>query len=317
MTKQSMNLDKAVSLTDEQFEELEQLAAMGYSNQDIALYFNILYEDFNAAACDPESRVNYHIRRGILVHQAKEQMGIMASAESGNIQAFSALSKVRYQRDFNTARRDILYNCEIDENLLHRLEAYIESGSVEDLKPDEALYIEFLTLMNNMRRKFGRVATIKFFCRDPFNFTYAQSRDMFEHAINLFYIDSKVEKKALRNLKAQQLEDAADMLLRTARFPKDFEVYAKLIKLSAEIRQLNLPDPPEMPKGTYDKPYKVYTFDPTLIGLERIDRNQLARQIDAISGITEVEKQKAKADACIDTIPLENILDEYEEEIKS
>lgn len=168
-----------------------------------------------------------------------------------------------------------------------------------------------------MRRKYGRAETIKFFCKAPFNFTYAQSRDMFEHSINLFYIDNKIEKKALRNLKAQQLEDAADMLLRTARFPKDFEVYAKLIKLSAEIRQLNLPDPPEMPKDTYNKPYRVYTFDPNLIGVERVDRNILARQIDSITGITEAEKQKVKADACVETIPLENILDEYEEEIKS
>lgn len=32
---------------------------------------------------------------------------------------------------------------------------------------------------------------------------------MYEHSINLFYSDSKIEKKALRNLKAQQLEDAA------------------------------------------------------------------------------------------------------------
>ena len=102
-------------------------------------------------------------------------------------------------------------------------------------------------MINSMLRKFGRVKTIKFFCKKPFEFTYAQSRDMYEQAINLFYVDSKVEKKAMRNLKAEQLEEAAEMVREMATKPEDFEVYGKLMKLSAEIRQLNLPDPPEVP----------------------------------------------------------------------
>ena len=172
-------------------------------------------------------------------------------------------------------------------------------------------------MMNAMRRKYGRAKTIKFFCKPPFSFSYAQSRDMFEQAINLFYVDSKVEKKALRNLKAEQLEEAAEMVREMATKPEDFEVYGKLMKLSAEIRQLNLPDPPEMPKGTFDRPYKVYTLDPALIGINKPDRNELARQIDSIVGATEAEKEKAKRDAGIDVIPFDEMLDEYEEEIKS
>lgn len=86
---------------------------------------------------------------------------------------------------------------------------------------------------------------------------------MYEHSINLFYSDSKIEKKALRNLKAQQLEDAAKMVLDTAKEPSDFEIYGKLIKLSAEILQLNQPDPPEIPKGTYDRPYRVLLLSET------------------------------------------------------
>lgn len=315
MTKKHITLENSVSLSDVQYEELEKLSAMGYSNGDMALYFNVPASDFTLAAEHPEHPVNYHIRRGILVHQAAEQMAIMDSAESGNVQAVGVLSKVRYRRDFNIARRDILYQCEIDDNLLHRLESYIESGSISDLKPDEALYIEILTMMNNMRRKYGRASTIKFFCREPFKFSYSIARDMYEHAINLFYADSKIEKKALRNLKAQQLEDAADMVLAVAREPADFETYGKLIKLSAEMKQLNIPDAPEVSPGTFDKPYKVYTLDPTFIGIDKPNRNQLAKQIDSIVGASEAEKQRVKFEAGIeDVIPFEDMLDEYEEE---
>lgn len=310
--------DDILTFTDEKWAELESLAACGYSNKEMALYFDIPEDHFIAAADNPDNPVNYHIRRGILVHKAREQIGLMADAQGGNVKAVRTLASLRYRRDFNVARREILYNCEINDDLLHRLESYIESGSLGELKSDEALYIEVLTLMNNMRRKYGRTATIKFFCKAPFNFSYAQARDAFEHAINLFYLDSKVEKKALRNLKAQQLEDAADMVLAVAKEPADFEIYGKLIKLSAEIKQLNLPDPPEVPQGTFDRPYKVYTLDPALIGIEKPDRNQLARQIDSITGATEAEKQKAKFEAgVIDVIPFEDMLDEYEEENKS
>ena len=316
--KKSIDSGKDVlMLPAEKYEELERLAALGYSEEDMAMYFNVPEEEFRRAAANVDGEINYHIRRGMLMSGALEQMGLLADAEKGNVQAIQTLYKVRYRRQFEVAKRELLYNLDIDDKVFQRLENYIESGSLTDLKPDEAIYIELLTMMNAMRRKYGRAKTIKFFCKAPFSFAYAQSRDMYEQAINLFYVDSKVEKKAMRNLKAEQLEEAAEMVREMATKPEDFEVYGKLMKLSAEIRQLNLPDPPEVPKGTFDRPYKVYTLDPSLIGISKPNRNELARQIDSIVGATEAEKEKAKQDAgIVDVIPLDNILDEYEEENK-
>lgn len=306
-------MDKIV-LTEEKLEELERVAALGHTVEEMAMYFNLSVDLFSEDAADPNSKIGYHIRRGILVSKVKEQMGVMAGAEKGDIPSISALSKIRYRKDFNAARRDILLSDEIDDGLYHRLEAYIESGSIADLAPDESLYIEALALINSMRRKYGRVKTVKFFCKE-FNLPYKSAVNMYEHAINLFYIDSKVEKKALRNLKAQQLEDAADMILRTAKEPSDFESYAKLIKMSADIRQLNLPDAPEVPAGTYDRPFHVYTLDPEKIGIDKPDRNELAKQIDSIKNITEAEREKAKREANItDVIPLEEMIDGITEE---
>lgn len=309
-----MKTQENIILVKEKLEELERLAALGYSVPDMALYFDLPLNEFQSDAENPDSKINYHIRRGIIVNAAREQMGAMSNAEQGNPQAIQVLSKIRYRKHFDTVRRDILYDCEIDEKIMHRLEAYIESGAGIKLKPGEELYLEAITLMNSMRRKYGRAKTIKFFCNAPFDLTYAQARDMYEHSVNLFYVDSKIEKKALRNLKAQQLEDAAEMVLKTAKEPSDFEIYGKLIKQSAEMLQLHLPDPPEVPKGTYDRPYRVFTLDPKLIGMDRPDRNALARQIDQITGATEAEKQKAKYDAGIEEIPFEDMLNEYKEE---
>lgn len=313
-----MSSEKNVlNLTEEQLNELEKLSALGYSLDELAMYFDLPKDNFSQIAEDPSSDIYYHIQRGILMSNAIEQMGIMSNAEKGNVAAIQELSKIRYHRQFELAKRELLFSVEIDEKTYQRLEDYIESGSVSSLSPNESIYIELLTMMNSMRRKYGRAKTIRFFCNKPFKFSYAQARDMFEQAINLFYVDSKIEKKAMRNLKAEQLEDAAEMVKKMATKPKDFEIYGKLMKLSAEVRQLNLPDPPEVPKGTFDRPYKIYTLDPSLIGIEKPNRNELAKQIDAIVGATEAEKEKAKQDAAIvDVIPLNEILNEYEEETK-
>lgn len=309
--------DLNILFDDEKFLKLEKLSSAGYTLSEIALYFGLNEQEFKQAASLPDSLIDYHIRRGVLLSRAEEEMSLIDSANKGTTKAISLLSAVRYRKNFEASRRSFLYDCEVSEKTYSLIESYIESGCTEKLKPGEDLYLEILSMMNSMRRKYGRAKTLKFFQEKPFEFSYSQAREMFEQSLNLFYCDNNVEKKALRELKAQQLEDAADMLLAVAKEPKDFEVYAKLIKESAIIRQLDQPDPEPVPKNTFSKPFKYYSLDPETIGITRADRNDLARQIDSIRGATEAEKRKARVDAMADDINFEDILDEHEEENKS
>ena len=197
--KKSINLEESIlTLPDDKYEELERLSALGYSEADMAMYFDVPRDNFPRAVLDPESQIIYHIKSGVLMSGALEQMGLLSDAEKGNVQAIQMLYKVRYRRQFEVAKREILYNLDIDEKVFQRLENYIDSRSLGNFTPDEAIYIELLTMMNAMRRKYGRAKTIKFFCKPPFSFSYAQSRDMFEQAINLFYVDSKENGRAPR-----------------------------------------------------------------------------------------------------------------------
>ena len=67
----STNLGKDVlTLPDDKYEELERLSALGYSEADMAMYFDVPRDDFSRAALDPESKINYHIRRGVLMSGA-------------------------------------------------------------------------------------------------------------------------------------------------------------------------------------------------------------------------------------------------------
>ena len=102
----STNLGKDVlTLPDDKYEELERLSALGYSEADMAMYFDVPGDDFSRAALDPESKINYHIRRGVLMSGALEQMGLLSDAEKGNVQAIQMLYKVRYRRQFEVAKR--------------------------------------------------------------------------------------------------------------------------------------------------------------------------------------------------------------------
>lgn len=199
-----------------------------------------------------------------------------------------------------------------DESKYHLLEAYIESGSTGNLEEDEIEYLQVLTMMNSMRRKYGKEKTLKFFQNSPFSITAYRSKQMYDESTNLFYANEKVEKKALRALKADQLEKAADLVMATAKSAADLEVYGKLIKDSAIIRQLDKADPPTIPEALYKKPYKIYSLDPKVLGLVSADRNKLAARIDS-TDTTERYKTRLKQEARIEDVDFIEQIDELTE----
>lgn len=195
-----------------------------------------------------------------------------------------------------------------DESKYHILEAYIESGSTGKMSDDEIEYLEILTLMNSMRRKYGIEKTMKFFQRHPYNISAYRAKQMFDETINLFYSSEKVEKKALRALKAEQLEKAAELVLATANCSADIEVYGKLIKDSAMIRQLDKADPPTIPEELYTKPIKIYSLDPATLKLPRVDRNKLGARIDALDA-PEADKRRFRQEAQVEDIDFIELID--------
>ncbi len=200
-----------------------------------------------------------------------------------------------------------------DESKYHLLEAYIESGATGGLEEDEIEYLQILTLMNSMRRKYGKEKTVKFFQNHPYSISAYRSKQMYDESINLFYANEKVEKKALRALKADQLEKAAELVLATATCAADMEVYGKLVKDSALMRQLDKADPPTIPEALYKKPYKIYSLNPKVLGLESADRNKLAARIDS-TDTTERYKKRLKQEAGVEDVDFTEQIDELTQE---
>lgn len=186
---------------------------------------------------------------------------------------------------------------------------YIDTGSKSNLTEEEIEYLEVLSKMNSMRRRYGLNETIAFFTKAPYNISLYVSKRMFEESINLFYSDEVIEKRAARNLKAEQFEQAAQLALEAAQSVKDLEIYRALLWDSYKARQLDQPDPIEIPKELYQRPIKIYTLKTEQAKLPDIDRNELAKVIDALPE-TESNKRKWKQEAMIEDIDFITMLND-------
>lgn len=307
-------------LSEEEVEKLENLSALGYTPEEIQLYLGITGPGdggitFTEAAADRESNIYYHIHRGRIRAAADEQLAILQDASKGDIPASQQLGKIKRTRAWELSRLDI-FGGFADKQVIEKLQDYIQSGSIASLNAEEAIYIEALTLFSSMSRKYGRRNTIRFFTGPPFHLKHARASEMYDEAVSLFYTDRNIEKKALRNKLAEQLDEAAIIVRDNAQSAKDWEVYGNLVMKSATLQELDKPDVEKLPVEVYQKSIRVYTLDTETIGLPRIDRKMLAQQIEGLQ-IPERDKIRLRKDALIEPFNIQETFNELEEESKS
>lgn len=302
------------TLDDEREQELERLSALGYTPEEMAVYFDVDKRVFLQKALDVDDEVYYRIQRGKLMSAAKEQMALLESAETGTIAAGERLSDIRRDRGWKMSKLDIFGGFE-DKRLIESIRDYIDSGSINKLSKEEAIYIDALTLFNSMSRKYGRRNTIAFFTKPPFGLKYSRASEMYDEAINLFYTDRGVEKKAMRNKIAEELMDASVIVRDNAVTARDWEVYGDLLMKASKLLELDKEEPPKLPAEAYTKPIRLYSLDIESLGLPSINRQQIANQIEELE-IPERDKIRLKQDARALPMNLEEKLNELEEEGK-
>lgn len=190
----------------------------------------------------------------------------------------------------------------IEDNKYDALVAFIETGAQGEL-PDELIeYLSILELIRGMHMRYeNRNAIIKFLQQPPYNLSEYKAVNYYSNAINFFYLNNKIKKQAWRNVYAEKLDRAADLVLKTAINSKDIDVYKSIISDAREMRQLNEPEAEDIPEEFFKKPNKVYIMDPRKVGHQRANRNLLAKHIDDLD-IPETDKQRLKQDAMIEDI---------------
>jgi len=131
--------------------------------------------------------------------------------------------------------------------------------------------------------------------------------------LGYFYKGNSISKKVWRNIYAAKLENLATAAELSATSNQDFERASRIWERAGKMRQLELVDPPEIPKEAFAKPYKVYAMDAEFLGEKPINRIELARQIDSMEDYTPDEKELLKQEAAINPIKL---FDNVKEELR-
>lgn len=306
-------MELSFPLDEKRIEELQRLAAIGYTPKEMALYFDVDPVYFIQATNNVESKIYYYIERGKLLSVATEQMNLLADAEKGTVTASEHLGKIRRNRGWQISKLDIFGGFS-DKKLIQKLKDYVDGGSINDLPTEEAIYMDALSLMHGMFRQYGRRNTVAFFVK-TYEMKHSRASEMMDESLSLFYRDRNLSKPAIRHMLAENLQDAASVVRENALSAKDWETYGNLITQAAKLLQLDKEDPEKLDKEIYLKPLRYFSLDPESVGLPSIDRNGLAKQIEALE-IPERDKARIRQEAMIDTINLEERIHELEKESK-
>ena len=281
-------------LSAQQLEELEKLAALNFSPEEMAVYFGVDADAFLREASDPDSPISFHIRRGRILSEAQMQMGLLEDAKKGNTEAINTINKIKRDRSFQASKIDVFGAFENKEHL-ENIRRYLLDGDFNTLSSDERLYLDTLLMIVNFSRLSGRRNTVKLLTKEPFNCTYAKASDMYDEAINLFYADRGLTKKALRNKYAELLDDLVLQGQKNASTVKDLEVLASITMKAATLRELDKEDVPVLDAEVYKKDIRLFSLDASVVG-QKINRLELARMIDGLS-LPETDKARLRRDA--------------------
>jgi len=93
-------------------ENLEYIAAVGYTPEKVAMYFGIDKETFLQEFYREDSRIRFHYERGILVNEANETIATQKAANEGNATQAQRLDKRRFQIRFQELKERIIYGKE-------------------------------------------------------------------------------------------------------------------------------------------------------------------------------------------------------------
>tara|TARA_R110002020_G_scaffold475112_1_gene708619 strand:+ start:13037 stop:13963 length:927 start_codon:yes stop_codon:yes gene_type:complete len=308
-------MELSFPLDEERIEKLQELAAIGTPLKQMALYFDVDPVYFAQAANDVESKINYYIERGRITAAIDEELAMMRKASSGEVEHSKQLSNIRRDRGWQISKLDI-FGGFTSQTALNALQDYIQSGSSIPLNNEEQHYLDSLMIINSMYRKYGRRNTVAFLNKPPFGLKMKRASDLVDEAITLFYTDRKVENKALRNLYAERIDDAALVVHANAVTAQEWEIYTKMQVAAAKLRGLDKDDP-EIPDASgFAKPIRHYSLQTIHVGLPEINRNSLAQQIEKLD-VPEREKVRLRTEALIENINLEERLHELEEDSKS
>lgn len=101
-----------MKLSQEEYEEIEDLAACNYSPEKIAMKLDVPKADFLKAWYNKESLVRFHYNKGQLVAEFEINQKQLNNAKTGNITAAQIYFKNSEEQKVENLKKQIFYGFE-------------------------------------------------------------------------------------------------------------------------------------------------------------------------------------------------------------
>lgn len=308
-------------LDDKELDNLGYLAALGWTDSEMAGYLGISEESFRQvmAGFVPDtfeaaqaSLIADAVNRGRLEKRAGIEIAVAKAAARGDIDSVKQYSEIVRDKSFSISKLDLFGGSE-KEGAFERIQEYISSGSPGTLSGQEQLYIDLLSLIYSLDGQYGKRRTVKFLTTPPFNIPYQRASELYSEAIELFYCNRKVSKEAMRAKLADQFDTLYVAARDAAKNTKDYERAANILVCKAKALQVDKDDPARLPAELYQPMYRLLSATPESIGLPAANRDELERQIDGVLAPDSV-KRRLKVDAGIKDLDIVKYLEDAKEE---
>ena len=206
----------------------------------------------------------------------------------------------------------------IDNVELADIYEFMETGNPDNAPTEIVAYLELLNKVYGMTLridKFGNKEAVIRHLMVAEKLSRYKSAKLYNEAIEYFYNDKEVSKKAWRNFYASIIDKEINFAMRIQKDVSDAKKIGEMAKLAAEMRGAFEEEVEELPEELFRTPFIVYTCDAEMLGMPKVDRNKLAAQIDAYPDISEKEKMHIKREAQI--LPIKIFPNEQEDPRKS
>lgn len=303
-------------LTPKLLDDLSSLAALGWTDAELAGFLDITERQLAAILADPtptdDPNIRDAIKRGQLEKRAKIELAVVRGAMEGDSGSIDQFRDIVRDKSFSISKLDLFGGAE-KEGAFERIQEYIASGSKGDLSDKERVYIDLLTLVYSLDGQYGKRRTVRFLTSEPFGLPYLRAADIYSEAMELFYCNRKVSKDALRNKMADQFDTLYVASRNAAKTSKDYAVAADILANKARALQLDRDDPAKLPAEIYQPMFRLLSATPESIGLPAANRDELERQIETVVA-PEAVKRRLRTDAGIVDLDIVKYLEDAKEE---
>ncbi len=288
-----------MQLSPEQYNDIEQLAAINYSISQISMYLDIDYNQFHQAFNEPDSPIRYHYDRGKLITQAEIDKANLKRAKDGNMTSIQQWKKDANFQNLENLKKQVFYDKQQSD--YEQLQGLIERGYTGNMPEKTVLYYEQVDFIRCLYNKYeSKSYVINAVVVQWPNLSKYQATQLYYESLNFFNLDNPVKVEAWANIYADRLDNMSRICYEL----NDFETARRLTMDSAKLRGVGKDKPNEVPDELLDRRPVFFTMKLREIGIPEINRNELASLIDNLP-ISERQKSKFKREAMIEDVPFE------------